>query len=178
MFRRAVTSLTLIAFSLTSVSCVYYTHVPTSPGQLAQGSRTIHARAILTKSGGLIEFSGIVAARVESGQIVVTGTGGQSKGNTVRIAEADLVRAVSPNAGGISGIPTRDGVQFSGDIVTRKDGTITLAFTEVVVPMSAVDHVLVERLQGNKLLLASTVAGFGLTVAALFALVAITWNSW
>ena len=139
MFKGAAAVVTLVAFSLSSASCaaVLRTQPPSvSPDTLLQGDGVAQLKALVLKSGERIEFSKSVGARFTRDRIVAVGLA-----ETVRVAEADLETAVPPGAKSVAHAMARSGVDYTGEIAARKEGTITLRAFMVVVPTPAVREV-------------------------------------
>jgi len=139
MFKGPVAVVTLVAFSLSSASCaaVLRTQPPSvSPDTLLQGDGVAQLKALVLKSGERIEFSKSVGARFTRDRIVAVGLA-----ETVRVAEADLETAVLPGVKSVAHAMARSGVDYTGEIAARKEGTITLRAFMVVVPTPAVREV-------------------------------------
>jgi hypothetical protein len=164
MFRRAVALTTLGAFLVSTWSCSVHRQIPLLPETLVAQGDVVGLKRILTMSGGRIEFSTGVRAQVTKDRLVVTHAEA-----TVRVAEADLQKPLEGNPASVSQLLTKDGVEYSGDVVARKPGTITLRASKVIVPMSEVDQVSIEKLDGGKVFLVT----LGVAAAAFAAILAI-----
>ncbi len=171
MFMRALFVFTFVAFSLCSASCaaVFRTQPPArSPYTLLQGDGAAQVKAVLLKSGERIEFSKRVGARFTSDRIVAIGLE-----ETVRVGEAGFETAVPPGSTSVAHVLARNGVEYTGTIAARENGTITLRAFAVVIPMSGVDRVDAKPTGAAGSDSAAGVQARGLVAGLLLALLAI-----